>query len=93
MEERSNYIDWVFNLDGILNRFNIECSDYDEFHINKAIEETERIIRQYEITNDNIFTEDMIDDYMHNAIKNDPLKRDYYETISFYVKKRLLHNQ
>lgn len=92
MEERSNYIDWVLNLDAILKKFNIECSDYDEFHIVEAIEETERIIQQYEITNEHIFTEDMIDDYMRSAIKNDPSKRDYYETISFYVKKRLLHN-
>lgn len=91
MVERSEYIDWLFNLDSILRNFNIECSDYDEFHVSDAIKETERIIKEHEITNDNIFTEDMIDDYMNNAIKKEPSKKDYYETISFYVKKRLLH--
>lgn len=91
MAERSEYIDWVFNLDSILRNFDIECSDYDEFHVNDAIKETERIIKEHEITNKNIFTEDMIDDYMNGAIKKDPSKKDYYETISYYVKKRLLH--
>ena len=90
MEERSNYIDWLFNLDSVLRDFNIECSDYDEFHVNDAIKETERIIGEYAITSDNNLTESMIDDYMNNAIKNDPNKKDYYETISTYVKKRLL---
>ena len=32
----------------------------------------------------------MIDEYMTNAIEKEPSKRDYYETISYYVKKRLL---
>lgn len=90
MDERSNYIDWLFNLEEILRDFNIECSDYDEFHVNDAIKETERIIVEYAITSDNNLTESMIDDYMNNAIKNDPNKKDYYETISTYVKKRLL---
>lgn len=90
MDERSNYIDWLFNLEEILRDFNIECSDYDEFHVNDAIKETERIIGEYAITSDNNLTESMIDDYMNNAIKNDPNKKDYYETISTYVKKRLL---
>lgn len=90
MDERSNYIDWLFNLEEILRDFNIECSDYDEFHVNDAIKETERIIGEYSITSDNNLTESMIDDYMNNAIKNDPNKKDYYETISTYVKKRLL---
>ena len=90
MDERSNYIDWLFNLEEILRDFNIECSDYDEFHVNDAIKETERIIGEYDITSDNNLTESMIDDYMNNAIKNDPNKKDYYETISTYVKKRLL---
>ena len=43
------------------------------------------------MTKKNNLTEDMIDDYMKNAIKNDPSKKDYYETISCYVKRRLLH--
>ena len=93
MEERSNYIDWLFNLEELLRDFNIECSDYDEFHVNDAIKETERIIEEQEITNKNNLTEEMIDDYMKNAIKNEPSKKDYYETISSYVKRRLLYHQ
>ena len=89
MDGKSNYIDWLFNLEEILKDFNIELSDYDEFHIREAIEETEKLIEQQMITNQNIFTEKMIDEYMTNAIKKEPPKRDYYETISYYVKKRL----
>lgn len=92
MERRSNYIDWLFNLEGVLRDFNIEYSDYDEFHVNEAIKETERMIKEQHITSENIFTESMIDDYMKNAIKNEPSKKDYYETISYYVKKRLLQH-
>lgn len=91
MERRSNYIDWLFNLEEILRYFDIEYSDYDEFHLNNAIEETERIIREQHITKRNNLTEDMIDAYMKNAIKKEPSKKDYYETISYYVKRRLLH--
>lgn len=91
MEERSNYIDWLFNLEEVLRDFNIEYSDYDEFEVNDAIKETERIIKEHQMTNQNNLTEDMIDDYMKNAIKNEPSKKDYYETISCYVKRRLLH--
>lgn len=92
MEKRSNYIDWLFNLEEVLRDFNIEYSDYDEFHVNEAIKETERMIKEQHITSENVFTESMIDDYMKNAIKNEPSKKDYYETISYYVKKRLLHH-
>lgn len=92
MDERSNYIDWLFNLEDRLRDFNIEYSDYDEFHVNDAIKETERIIKEHHLTKKNNLTEDMIDDYMKNAIKNDPNKKDYYETISCYVKRRLLHH-
>lgn len=91
VEERSNYIDWLFNLEDVLRDFNIEYSDYDEFHLNEAIKETERIIKEHSITINNHLTERMIDDYMTNAIKKEPSKKDYYETISSYVKKRLLH--
>ncbi len=91
MDERNNYIDWLFNLEDVLRDFNIEYSEYDEFHVNEAIEETERIIEEHQITGDNILTENMIDDYMNNAIKKEPSKKDYYETISSYVKRRLLH--
>jgi len=89
--ERSNYIDWLFNLENILSKFDIEFSDYDEFHISDSIEETERIIEDQNLTDDNSLTESMIDEYMINAIKKEPSKKDYYETISTYVKKRLLH--
>jgi hypothetical protein len=91
VDERNNYIDWLFNLEDVLRDFNIEYSEYDEFHVNEAIEETERIIEEHQITGDNILTENMIDDYMNNAIKKEPSKKDYYETISSYVKRRLLH--
>ena len=90
MDGKSNYIDWLFNLEEILKDFNIELSDYDEFHIREAIEETEKLIEQQMITNQNIFTEKMIDEYMTNAIEKEPSKPDYYETISYYVKKILL---
>ncbi len=90
MERKSDYINWVFSLEDTLKELKIELSDYDEFHIREAIEETEKLIEQQMITNQNIFTEKMIDEYMTNAIKKEPSKRDYYETISYYVKKRLL---
>jgi hypothetical protein len=90
VERKSDYINWVFSLEDTLKELKIELSDYDEFHIREAIEETEKLIEQQMITNQNIFTEKMIDEYMTNAIKKEPSKRDYYETISYYVKKRLL---
>ena len=90
MERKSDYINWIFSLEDTLKELKIELSDYDEFYIHEAIEETERLIEQQMITNQNIFTEKMIDEYMTNAIKKEPSKRDYYETISYYVKKRLL---
>jgi hypothetical protein len=92
VDERSNYIEWLFNLEEILRDFKIEYSDYDEFHVNEAIQETERIIKEYRMSKNNNLTEQMIDDYMNSAIKNEPSKKDYYETISYYVKRRLLHH-
>jgi hypothetical protein len=91
VEKRSNYIEWLFNLENVLRDFNIEYSDYDEFHVTDAIKETERIIKEYHVTKQNNLTEEMIDSYVKNAIKNEPSKKDYYETISYYVKRRLLH--
>lgn len=91
MEERSNYIDWLFNLEEILRDFDIEYSDYDEFHVNEAIIETERIIEEQNMDGNHSLTESMIDDYMNNAIQKEPSKKEYYETISSYVKKRFLH--
>lgn len=90
VERRSNYIDWLFDLEEVLRKFNIELSDYDEFHVSDAIEETEKIIQEYNITKENNLTESMIDDYMKSAIKNQPKRKEYYETISNYVKRRLL---
>lgn len=90
MERKSNYIEWLFNLEHILNGYNIEFSDYDEFHVSAAIEVTENIISQYKITRNNNLTEELIDEYLNSAIKQSPEKKDYYETISGYVKKRLL---
>lgn len=91
MEERSNYIDWMIELEKTLQKFGIEFSDYDEFFVNDAITETERLIEEQKITDENIFTECMIDEYMLNAIKKEPSKKEYYETVSYYVKRRLLH--
>jgi hypothetical protein len=91
VERKSNYIDWLFNLEHVLVKYNIEFSDYDEFHVSAAIEVTENIIRQYNITRNNHLTEELIDEYLNSAIKQSPEKKDYYETISGYVKKRLLH--
>lgn len=91
MESGSNYIEWLFNLEEILRDFNIEYSDYDEFHVNDAIIETERIIREQKILGNVLLTESMIDDYMNNAIRKEPSKKEYYQTISTYVKKRLLY--
>ena len=90
MERKSDYINWIFSLEDTLKELKIELSDYDEFHIHEAIEETEKLREHQMITNQNIFTEKMIDEYMTNAIEKEPSKRDYYETISYYVKKRLL---
>ena len=90
VERKSNYIDWLFDLEEVLRKFNIELSDYDEFHVSDAIEETEKIIQEYNITKENNLTESMIDDYMKSAIKNQPKRKEYYETISSYVKRRLL---
>jgi ribulose 1,5-bisphosphate synthetase/thiazole synthase len=91
VESGSNYIEWLFNLEEILRDFNIEYSDYDEFHVNDAIIETERIIREQKILGNVLLTESMIDDYMNNAIRKEPSKKEYYQTISTYVKKRLLY--
>ena len=90
MEERSNYIDWLFNLESVLRDFNIEYSDYDEFEVNDVIKETERIIEEHDITEPGGLTEKMIDEYMFNAINKNPTKKEYYETISSYVKRRFL---
>jgi len=86
----SKYINWLFNLENVLNKFNIECSDYDEFHIKEAISETERMISKYNLTDNNSLSESMIDEYVVNSILKEPNKKEYYETISIYVKKRLL---
>lgn len=90
VDERSNYIDWIFNLENELRRFGIEFSEYDEFYVNDAIQETERIIREYEVTHSGMLTESMIDEYMYSAIKREPSRKEYFETVSSYVKKRLL---
>lgn len=92
MEERSNYIDWLFNLENVLQHFGIEFSEYDEFYVNDAIQETERIISECEVTNRGLLTESMIDEYMNNAIQREPTRKEYFETISSYVKKRLLQH-
>ena len=91
MEKRSNYIDWIFKLENFLKDLKIEYSDYDEFHVNDAIETTEYILDSQHVQSYELLTEKMIDEYTSNAIKNEPDKKEYYETISYYVKKRLLN--
>lgn len=90
MEKESRYITWLLKLEGMLQEMNIEFSDYDEFYIQEAIETTENILKDQGIISPLNLTEQMINEYVDNAIKIDPVKRDYYETVSFYVKKRLL---
>jgi hypothetical protein len=91
VEKRSNYIDWIFKLELFIKEFKIEYSDYDEFHVNDAIEATEYILDSHQINSYDLLTEKMVDEYTLNAIKNEPDKKEYYETISYYVKKRLLN--
>lgn len=91
MERKSDYIDWIFSLEDKLKELKIELSDYDEFHIHDAIETTERILEQNENSEYHFVDEKMINEYMKSAISNNPSKKEYYETISYYVKRRLLH--
>jgi hypothetical protein len=90
VEVKNDYIEWMFRLEGLLREYKVEISDYDEFHINDAIITTENILKQYQSTTSSSYhiDDDMVDEYMKNAIKNNPSKKDYYETISYYVKKR-----
>jgi len=90
VEKGSNYINWLLRLEGMLQEMNIEFSDYDEFYIQEAIETTEQILKEQGYDNVLSLTEQMINDYVDNAIKTNPVRRDYYETVSHYVKKRLL---
>lgn len=90
MEKESRYITWLLKLEVMLQDMNIEFSDYDEFYIQEAIETTEKILRDQDLVSPLNLTEQMINEYVDNAIKTNPVKRDYYETVSYYVKKRLL---
>lgn len=92
MEKRNDYIEWMFRLEPILRQYNIEISEYDEFHINDAIETTERMLKEYNISSSSSLNNEMIDSYVSNAIEKNPSKKDYYETVSFYIKKRLSHD-
>lgn len=85
----NDYIEWLNNLESLLKRNEIDFSEYDEFHINEAISTTEKILKEQNIKPIHL-TESMVDDYMNHAIKVDPSRKDYYETISCYVKKRLI---
>lgn len=87
---KSNYIDWVLQLEGTLNNLGIEFSEYDEFFINEAIRTTEQIIEIQSLHRFDNLTEEMVDEYAKNAIQNDPKHQEYYETVAYYVKKRLL---
>lgn len=86
----SNYVTWLFDLETFLGGFNIAYSEYDEFHLCEARVITEHIIKQYNLGLLEHLTEAMIDEYTKNAINKDSKRRDYYETISAYMKKRVL---
>jgi hypothetical protein len=91
VEKRSDYIDWIFSLEDKLKELKIELSDYDEFHIHDAIKATEKILEENKNNKYHFVDEKIINDYMTMAITNNPSKKEYYETISYYVKRRLLH--
>lgn len=86
----NDYIEWLYTLESCLKRNGIDFSEYDEFHINEAIYTTEKILRKCHVTPLHL-TESMVDEYMNHAIKTNPDRKDYYETISCYVKKRLIN--
>lgn len=90
VEKQNDYIEWMFRMEVILRDYKIEISDYDEFHIRDAIRATENILKNQVGDNNTSYHVDstMVDEYMNNAIKNNPSQRDYYETISYYVKRR-----
>lgn len=90
MTKKNNYIEWIFNLESFLNKNGIDYSDYDEFYIKDVIIETEKIIKEHSINDLKNITESIINDYTKNAIEKNPTRKEYYETISFYVKKRFL---
>jgi len=84
VEKRNDYIEWMFRLEDVLREHKVEISEYDEFYINDAIQTIENILKQYNNTTSSYYLDDStIDDYMNNAIKREPSKKDYYETISF----------
>ena len=80
----------MLKLEHFLNELQIEFSDYDEFYIKEAIKTTERIIQIHAAQHLHHLTEQMIDDYANNAIQTNPEQQEYYETVAYYVKKRLL---
>lgn len=88
----SNYIEWILHLEVYLQSCSIEYSDYDEFYIQSAVAIAEQIVleQQLDISQLTNLSSEMIDSYTNNAIKLDPIKKEYYETVSFYLKKRLL---
>lgn len=85
----SDYIEWLNNLESLLERNGMGFSEYDEFHISDTIITTEKILKEQNIQPVHL-TESMVDDYMNHAIKANPSKKEYYETISCYVKNRLI---
>lgn len=85
-----NYVVWLLNLEEILRQYSIELSSYDEFYINDAITTLEQILKTQPNIKISFLDENMIDAYMNNAIKLNPSKKEYYETISYYVKRRLI---
>lgn len=91
MESATNYIDWLLSLETTLYNAGIDLSNYDEFHINEAIRTIEEILVAQSASTISL-DEAMINAYMENAIRLNPAKKEYYETISYYVKRRLSIN-
>lgn len=90
MKKERDYIEWLLSLQTLLTSSSIEYSDYDEFYIQEAIQTTETLLEEHNISKPSNITEKMIDEYTNNAISNNPARKQYYETVSFYVKKRLI---
>jgi len=92
MKKDRNYIEWLLSLQSLLTSSSIEYSDYDEFYIREAIITTEQLLKKHNIKKTSNITEKMIDEYVSHAISNNPARKQYFETVSFYVKKRLIYD-
>lgn len=86
---KNDYIGWLDEMESFLKRNEIDFSEYDEFHINDVICVIEGIVREHDISSLNL-TDSMVNTYTNRAIAINPERKDYYKTISCYVKKRFI---